>query len=380
MNNNNNILHYYSEEKTNNNTQVQVWNNAAFDGDDFTMKTSWSSSSDFTKENLSPTALNILPSSRKKKKTLDDEIAEIEFEIKRLTSKLESLRIEKAERKFASEKRVSGIGTGRIVGSKFMEPKKNTVVFKEVTPKRNGVVFKEDTLMPKRNGGVLKEDTPMPKGRVNWRRGMSLGPAEIAGKVITPAITPATVNRRKSCFWKPPESCEESRRKTICKTNSVSAASVGSIKRVKKKDEEIVQPKKLFEGEKSSKKVLKQGRVVASRYNSGGDVRKRSFCENNNKGLGSEIRVKKRWEIPIEEVNVNGFVMLRKISTLRRVDDGSPRDSGAAKRVAELNGKKSYFCDEEGDSVMVDEQEGSVCQVLNFAEDDDDDDDDGEQG
>jgi hypothetical protein len=138
---------------------------------------------------------------------------------------------------------------------------------------------------------------------------------------------------------------------------------------LKKKDEEIVQPKKLFEGEKSAKKVMKQGRVVASRYNSGGDVRKRSFCENNNKGLGSEIRVKKRWEIPIEEVNVNGFVMLPKISTLRRVDDGSPRDSGAAKRVVELNGKKSYFCDEEEDSVMVDEQEGFVCQVLNFAED-----------
>ncbi|GAU28232.1 hypothetical protein TSUD_118390 [Trifolium subterraneum] len=373
--NNNNILHYYPEEK--------VWNNAAFDGDDFTMKTSWSSSSNCTKENLSPTALNtIFPSSKKNKKTLDDEIAEIEFEIKRLTSKLESLRIEKAERKIASEKRVSGIGTGRIVGSKFMEPKKNSVVFKEVTPKRNGVVFKEDTPMLKRNGGVLKEDTPMPKGRVNWRRGMSLGPAEIAGKVIAPAITPATVNRRKSCFFKPPESCEESRRKTICKANLVSAAAaVGSIKRVKKKDEEIVQvvqPKKLFEGEKSAKKVMKQGRVVASRYNSGGDVRKRSFCENN-KSLGSEIRVKKRWEIPIEEVNVSGFVMLPKISKMRCVDDGSPRDSGAAKRVAELKGKRSYFCDEEEeDSVMVEEQEGSICQVLNFAEEEDD--DDGEQG
>ncbi|PNX82651.1 hypothetical protein L195_g038682 [Trifolium pratense] len=373
MNNHNNILHYYSEEKTNNNTQVQVWNNAAFDGDDFTMITS----SNCIKENLSPTAFNtIIPSSKNNKKTLDDEIAEIEFEIKRLTSKLESLRIEKAERKIASEKRVSGIGTGRIVGSKFMEPKKNAVVFKEVTPKRNGVVFKEDTPMPKRNGGVLKEDTPMPKGRVNWRRGMSLGPAEIAGKGITPTITPATVNRRKSCFFKPPESCEDSRRKTICKANSVSAAVGSSIKRVKKKEEEIVQPKKLFEGEKSAKKVMKQGRVVASRYNSGGDVRKRSFCENN-KGLGTEIRVKKRWEIPIEEVNVSGFVMLPKISRMRCVDDGSPRDSGAAKRVAELNGKRSYFCDdEEEDSVMVEEQEGSICQVLNFAEDDDD----GEQG
>jgi hypothetical protein len=61
-------------------------------------------------------------------------------------------------------------------------------------------------------------------------------------------------------------------------------------------------------------------------------VRKRSFCENN-KGLGSEIRVKKRWEIPIEKI-------------VSCVDVGSPRDSGAAKRVDELKGKRSYFCDE----------------------------------
>jgi hypothetical protein len=66
-----------------------------------------------------------------------------------------------------------------------------------VTPKRNGVVFKEDSLMPKRT------ETP---------------------------------------------------------SFSVFAA-VGSINRVKKKDEDIfqvqVQPKKLFEGEKSVKKLFK---------------------------------------------------------------------------------------------------------------------------
>jgi hypothetical protein len=105
------------------------------------------------------------------KRTIDDEIAEIESEVKRLTSKLESLRVEKTERKIASEKRVSGIGTGRIVAAKFMEPKKNVT-----TPKRNGVVFKEET--PKQNGAV--SDTP--KSKVNWRRGMSLGPMGIAGK------------------------------------------------------------------------------------------------------------------------------------------------------------------------------------------------------
>lgn len=373
------------------------------------MKTcSLSSSSDSIKENLSPTALNIIPSSKKtliplkNQKNIDEEIAEIEFEIERLTSKLKSLRLEKNERKIASEKRVS-FGGGRIIAAKFMEPKKHAVVLNTVnedTPKRNGVVFNT----PKKNGVVLKDETP--KSKINWRRGMSLGPVEIAGKIIPPAITPATLNRRKSCFGKPQENCsldpvkvvgkiippsitpatvnrrkscfvkpqesfEEQRRKTICKANSVAA--IGSIKSLKKKEEEIVeiQPKKLFEGEKSVKKATKQGRVVASRYNSGGgvDFRKRSFCENNNnKGLGSEIRVKKRWEIPIEEVDVSGFVLLPKISTLRYVDDECARDSGAAKRVAELNGKKSYFCDE--DNVILEEQEGSVCQVLNFADDD----------
>ncbi|KAL5078276.1 hypothetical protein RYX36_017260 [Vicia faba] len=327
------------------NNEVKFWNNAAFYGDDFTtkMKTSWSSSSDCTKENVNPTALNTNIATSKKKKAIDDEIAEVEFEIKRLTTKLESLRLEK----IASEKRVSGIGTGRVIAAKFMEPKKNSVVFKDDdnVVKRNGngngVVFKEAT--PKGNGVVLgtprvsKEDTPRP--RMNWRRGMSLGPGEIAGKVSAPVSTPATVNRRKSCYWKPQEITEESRRKTICKANSVAVGSV-KLREMKKKEEEIVQPRKLFEGEKSVKKVVKQGRVVASRYNSGGvgDAKKRTFSENN-KGFGSEVRVKKRWEIPIEEVDVSGFGVLPRISTLRCIDE-SPRDSGAAKRVAAMNGKK----------------------------------------
>lgn len=370
------------------NNEVKFWNNAAFDGDDdFTMKmkTSWSSSSDCSKENVNPTALNFNVSTSKRKKAIDDEIAEVEFEIKRLTTKLESLRLEK----IASEKRVSGIGTGRVIAAKFMEPKKNSVVFKDDTTKRNGngVVFKEATPKrngvvfdtPKRNGGVMKEDTPRP--RMNWRRGMSLGPGEISGKMTAPAVTPATANRRKSCYGKPQEIMEESRRKTICKANSVAVGSV-KLREVKKKEEEIVQPRKLFEGEKSVKKVVKQGRVVASRYNSGsvgGDAKKRSFSENN-KGFGSEVRVKKRWEIPVEEVDVSGFGVLPRISTLRCIDE-SPRDSGAAKRVAAMNGKKSYFCDDE-DSVMVVEEEGNVCQVLDFAEADDDGDvnDDGKQG
>jgi hypothetical protein len=83
-------------------------------------------------------------------------------------------------------------------------------------------------------------------------------------------------------------------------------------------------------------------------------VRNISFCENN-KGLGSKIRVMKRWEIPIEKI-------------VLCVDVGSPRDSGAAKRVAELNGKRSYLCDEleKEDSVMVEDQEGFCLSGVEF--------------
>ncbi|KAJ1432595.1 hypothetical protein SESBI_06561 [Sesbania bispinosa] len=318
-----NILEY-PENKNNSSTQLQVWNNAAFDGEDLTMKTSWSS--DCTKENLRPASLNSSPKSSKP--------------VSKKTSKSLTLRLEKAELKIATEKRVRG----KVVAAKFMEPKRNVVVSKKV-----------------------EEATPKPSAKVSWRRGMSLGPAEIAARV-PPATIPGpatTQNRRKSFFWKPPLEADEERRKTI-----------GSRKYVKKKEETaalVVQPRNLFkEGEteksltmSSSKKVLKPGRVVASRYNqcsgnSGAvDVRKRSFPENN-KG-GSEVRMKKRWEIPAEEVS--GVVMLPKIRTLRCVNE-SPRDSGAAKRVAELTGKRSYFCNEE------EGVEGSVCQVLSFAEED----------
>ena len=209
---------------------------------------------------------------------------------------------------------------GRVVPAKFMEPRPNAVISRK------------------------PEETPKTKVRVNndnaWRRGMSLGPNEIA------AATPATAlqSRRKSCYWKIPEISEESRAKT-------------TVGRVKKKEENLVvqvQGKKLFEKEKAKSvcESSKKGRVVASRYNS--DVRKRSLPEG-----GSEIRVKKTWEIPKNgrEEATAGAVVLPKIKTTKCVNE-SPRDSGAAKRVAELVGKRPYFSTDEKD----------VCQILNFAE------------
>ncbi|KAL1338718.1 hypothetical protein HN51_033321 [Arachis hypogaea] len=446
----------YPETATN--TELQVWNNAAFDGKEFEgfsfpVKSSWSSihstdslRSDSTKENLSPAALNSSPVPAKNKNSkgfdepederkIDLEIRQIEDQIKRLTSKLESLRLQKAA---AAAKTVER--RGRIVPAKFMELKQSS--------QSSAVKIIEET--PK---------TKVAMAAPAMRRGMSLGPAEIfagggrfssirPGKAnIANATTavPATQSRRKSCFWKLDGVDEvkavSERKKTLslspkskriggrCDSvqGSKQAATVTLGTRKSGAVAALVQPRKLFkEGEKSvpNKKAVKPGRMIASRYNNnnggnsvGVDARKRSLPENDKdndggkrwdkrrasslrgSGQGSEVRVKKRWEIPAqvvmckkknEEVEVEveeekeernnagvSGVLLRKIRTLRYLNE-SPRDSGAAKRVADLNGKRSYFCpdgdNDDGDEdnhEMEEDEEESVCQVLSFDDDDD---------
>ncbi|KAM6572786.1 hypothetical protein CsatA_016866 [Cannabis sativa] len=430
---------------------LQVWNNAAFDDDDFecsasTIKASWSTlhsdlvnrsfesfESDYSKENLSPGFMKtpvtvkssvpikpLQPNSailnshgrplkfehflkegqkERDEKKIDSEIEEIEIEISRLSSRLEALRIEKAERnKKTIERR------GRIIPAKFLEPKPSVKIEESTKPKSN-------------------------------RRGLSLGPSEIisgAGfrRLSKIEITPVQTiqNRRKSCFWKLQDidelrvtkergkslSLSPKSRKTTTKTQpppKQAATTVGSKRAVKKEEAVIssIQPKKLFkEGEKSvaAKKPVKTGRVVASRYNQtpGNDGRKRSLPEddkdesrrNDNKkrmsftgkqrgggrelcrSQGTENRMKKKWEIPHEVVVFKGLDeeecqksplpetltadVLPKIKIFRCVKE-SPRDSGPAKRVVELIGKKSYFCSD--DKI---EGPSSFCQALSFAE------------
>ncbi|KAL5581903.1 hypothetical protein UlMin_014345 [Ulmus minor] len=340
-------------------------------------------------------------------KNIDSEIEEIEKEISRLSSKLEALRLEKAERNAKTIER-----RGRIVPAKFMDSKQSSKI----------------------SEGGKKIDESMPsnsKAKLS-RRGVSLGPTEIlvgAGfrPLGKPEITPVQTiqSRRKSCFWKLQDidelratkerrmslSLSPKSRKTLSKIQPPKqAATTVSSKRFSKKEEAIiasVQPKKLFkDGEKSvpAKKPLKMGRVVASRYNqstAANDGRKRSLPEDDKDGekrnekrrmslvgkprgngrelcksQGTESRVKKKWEVPnkvvvyesIEEQFPlpNGEMgdVLPKIKTFRCVNE-SPRDSGPAKRVAELMGRRSYFCANE-------EVEENVCQALSFAEEDDD--------
>ncbi|XP_021900906.1 uncharacterized protein LOC110816867 [Carica papaya] len=341
-------------------------------------------------------------------RTIDLEIEEIEKEISRLTSKLEMLRFEKAEQTARSIAM-----KGRIVPAKFLEQKQS---IRNLSKKTEESIFSSG------------------KGKIFNRRGVSLGPAEIfskskqLGKQET--ITPVQLqSRRKSCFWKLEDIDQEKIRKERGKSLSLSpksrskihgqkqaATTVGSKRSVKKEDGLLttIQPKKLFkDGEKSVKKPLKPGRIVASRYsqingNNGNssvkDARKRSLPENDKeestrgdkrrasnenslvsfsscRNQKSESRVKKRWEIPAEGVvfklqeaeemtpsiaNFHG--MLPKIRTLRLFGE-SPRDSGPAKRVAELAGRKSYFCNNDDE----DESDKSVFQALSFAMEDGDD-------
>ncbi|PIN13527.1 hypothetical protein CDL12_13851 [Handroanthus impetiginosus] len=335
-------------------------------------------------------------------KKIDEEIEEIESEILKLKSRLEALKLKKAERSIkVVEKK------GRVVPAKFMEQKQNV---------KNGEV--------KTRGLSLGPAEIASGGRRGMSMGPSeiFGTVKSRQMGKQDMMTPLQ-SRRKSCFWKLQEIDEEKvvakerpksssispkSRKVTAKTQVRQAVTtIASRKTVKKEDGVInaIQPKKLFkDGEKSvpgaNKKPLRPGRVVASRYiqntPQASAMRKRSLPEDDmkrnekkrslsagktrltategkNLGTESSSRVKKRWEIP-SEIIVHGSLegekspssivvvpdLLPRIRIARCMKE-SPRDSGPAKKVAELIGKKSYFNDDE-------EVERSVCQALIYEE------------
>ncbi|XP_077242111.1 uncharacterized protein LOC143882515 [Tasmannia lanceolata] len=190
-------------------------------------------------------------------------------------------------------------------------------------------------------------------------------------------------------------------------------STVGSKKPIKRDAVLLtsVQPKKLFkDGEKTVKtpglkKPLKNARIVPSRYSQipapaavqspEKERRKRSLPENEREvskreekkrssSVGKsrvflsgsdrnpvpENRVKRSWEVPIEANDSNSSEdtpsailemaeLLPKIRTVRWTIN-SPRDSGCAKRVADLIGKRSCFSGEESEAAT------SVCHALGF--------------
>lgn len=458
-------------QETMSSEDVQIWDNAAFyngesEGSE-AIKFSWSTmkptstslsqslESDSTKENQTPSMANSPVSirslasinplqtntaltntqqsipisevslSRRKEnlsdeRNLDLEIEEIEKQICRLSSRLETLRIEKAKRNAkAMEKR------GRIVAAKFMNPpKQSSKNFEEQSKMEELMSLNAKSKTPRR--GLSLGPAEITRGT---RKGISLGPAEIYSATKTP-VQPSS-NRRKSCYWKLQDIDElrvtkergkswslspKSRSKTVLKSQAPkeAATTIGSKKTVKKEDGLIssIQPKKLFakDGEKSvsAKKPMKCGRVVASRYSqisNGGnsamkELRKRSLPESEEDAKKSERkrvsltgksqdgalqatarenRVKKRWEISSEVAIQNGIdhetplsvsKMLDVVPKIKtsRVANKSPRDSGPAKRVSELIGRKSYFCMDDNENGNCEEKDESVCQALDFAE------------
>ncbi|KAI3718125.1 hypothetical protein L6452_18977 [Arctium lappa] len=361
-------------------SDLQIWNNAAFDNgaadsssNNLIIKSSWSplkkslsmnqhpsdsiGSSFSSKENQSPSnvaarskPLNNLPIKigLSKSSVVEDKTEEeiqIENEISRLYARLESLRLKRAQQNA-----------------------------KKTLDANN------------RDSGV--KETGFSRTKIQ-RRGFSLGPNEIMSatnpksKQLGTTPIQSTQNRRKSCFWKLGD-IEEEEKMGVSRGKNLSlrqTVTTGRSKKGTKKDDSLlssIQPKKLF-GEQS-KKPLKPGRVIASRYNQAtvtSSMRKKLLTDNNvdGKSRGTEGRVKRKWEIPSEivipkrldldsnEDESEGSIdmvmpdVLPRIRAVRYVDE-TGRDSGPAKRVAELVGKKSYF----------DEEEEEVCQRLSFEE------------
>lgn len=300
-------------------------------------------------------------------KNIDEEIQQIENEIDRLTSRLAALRIEKSGQDPKTIRRQS---VGRIVPAKFMEQKQTPAAKKT-------------------------EESPASVRR----RGLSLGPSEITASVRS--IKPE--NRRKSCFWKLPEIGEEeeekerkggrslslspksrpSARKAVDPRRGIST--VGSKKPVKREQSTPthLQPRTLFGGDRctaSINKAPKNSRIVPSRYGQttasqtleNDKRRTRGVLSSSSRAPASEIRAKRKWDIPAQARKISPSAILRKGEELPKIrivrcDNESPRDSGPAKRVADLIGRKSYFDAEEAE-VEEEEVESWVRQVLRFEE------------
>ncbi|KAF3443829.1 hypothetical protein FNV43_RR13519 [Rhamnella rubrinervis] len=338
---------------------------------------------------------------------IDSEIEEIEKEISRLSSRLEKLHLEKAERNLKTVER-----RGRIVPAKFMESKQSVKIDEtppsSAKPKinRRGVSLGPSEIVAGSGFRRLSKPEITPIQPIQSRRKSCFWKLQDIDELRV------TKERRKSLSLSPKS------RKTVSKIQAPKQAvtTVSSKRPVKKEDGVLatIQPKKLFkDGEKSAppaKKPVKPGRVIASRYNqsagagnaANNDVRKRSLSEDDkdegkrsdkrrmslvtkprgvgreaSRSQGPESRVKKRWEIPSEVVVYQSVVednnktplsvaemgnVLPKIKNLRCIIE-SPRNSGPAKRVSELIGRRSFFCDNQDV-----EEEASVCQALSFAE------------
>ncbi|XP_039123846.1 uncharacterized protein LOC120260435 [Dioscorea cayenensis subsp. rotundata] len=424
------LLQSFSEAMDSRN--LQVWNNAAFDA---------AADGGSCKENRSPRS-PLQELCRKGVKVLDDdldeskidaEIEEIEREIRRLSARLDALKIKKMGRDSKASAGNARRG-GRIVPAKFMEPsvKKIEESPGSVRSRRRGLSLgpaeiskldssrklcflkldgvEEDkeprswSKTPKPWPSISRGTTPIGLGKAAQspagardaivpRRGMSLGPSEIFSATRLRPQSKLQEIKEKEVMGKErgrsSSTSPKSRRATDSKISDLrkGIATVGPKKTVKKEDTPLtnLKPKALFQEPKNSitgKRPMKivKGRVVPSRY---------SLV--NSRTTGDEQGSKRRkWSLPevgkeeapadeskrslsLGEVEVRSMIahsppsimkvaaLLPKIRTTRCAAQ-SPRDSGRAKRVAELVGKTSHF------GTATDDGTCSPCQSLNFDE------------
>lgn len=394
-------------------TNLQIWDNAAFD-DVAPLQPISLNLDDPIKENRSPSRSK--PKPKPGAGDIDAEIAEIEGEISRLSKKLEALKIKKARTLAASKTPTPGPtkrgGGGRIIPAKFLNletppppppPRPLASSSKKTTTQESGRrrglslgpmdIYRHATPFrapPKPSfqklGGIKEEEKSKEKEKEKEtgkeknlasarRRGMSLGPSEILrrdGSGRSLSISPKT--------RKPMNSRVSELRKgisTVLPKKSVKMDE-GSISG-------IIKPKTLFEEKKRPLKNAKV-RIVASRYDEAGNKRRKwSLPEDNEKkveeksaaanrkkralSLGGVNAIRLKEEMEMERTPPPSITKiaegLPKIRTLRGVVE-SPRDSGCAKRVAELVGRKSCFAEDDKGS------RSSSCQSLSFEEDGED--------
>ncbi|KAJ3708482.1 hypothetical protein LUZ61_012187 [Rhynchospora tenuis] len=375
------VLHYYNTSDTPN--TPKVWNNAAFDdpslgSDGSAGMTSWSV--------LQPISTNQLDSfeygvKKPIREEIEKEIEKTEREIERLTRRLEELKSKKAS---------SFQKPGRVVPSKFKEVAK----IKFETPVSNksmqrGVslgpleILQGSTHSSKKFGSNkphgIKEEKEKPQ---SWKqRGVSLGPLEIlqgsthSSKKLG-SNKPHGIKEEKEKFqsWKqrgaslgpleihqglaqsskkPPGIKEEKEKSQPWKSAgpkmvsnsrpgrrgvSLGPTEISAIAR--KTPSKPWNTLEKIEEHSTSNRRLSRGprkpRVVPSRYSLAPPKIVRDDMSKNVNGKKSPESVTKMAKL------------LPKIKAVRCIEQ-SPRDSGRAKRVADLIGRKPFFECEAGE-------------------------------
>ncbi|KAI4331076.1 hypothetical protein MLD38_029299 [Melastoma candidum] len=370
---------------------MQVWDNVAFDGEEafedsstFVKALDSLLLDDSLKENMCPEIVGFDEEDGSKLgRNLDQEIEVVERKISHLSEKLKALHLEKAGRDARTAVR------GRITPAKLLE---ENVLQRKGTPAKVELNRRGVSLCPAEIYSTVMRSPNLSLNRPKITANSPMIPSQSRRKSCFWNLheideLKVTKERMKSMA---PMSLSPNQGKIAPKVQSrkQGLTSIGSKKGGKKEETVIssIQPKRLFKdaekekdrlGKNPVKVVVKPVRVVASRYNqsAASTARKRSLPKNEEEAGRVEKRrnsivagkVKRRWEIVPGEVVVyhsgmeekageedqeeeilteakTPLMLGEKLGGLRvpkGVTGGSPRDSGAAKRVTEPENRRA---------------------------------------